>query len=176
MSMLDCPNDFHEENRSFSAFKKKTGYRTSDGRTDGPTDIPAYRDARTHLKKHYKKQNKKPSKTNLTLVFVDASFSLLSVSVGTRAPVGSRQIDAAVLAGVASGQALVQVRTGASVRRQGKPDRTRAQVASVRIPARELARRRTAGAFVDVQALSARPIRFVTLLAAAAVNIENEWR
>ena len=33
MSMLDCPNDFHRENCSFSAFEKKTGYR----RTDHPT-------------------------------------------------------------------------------------------------------------------------------------------
>merc|ERR1712240_654496 len=43
MSMLDCPNDFHIENGSFSAFKKKRV-------TDGPTDTISYRDARTHLK------------------------------------------------------------------------------------------------------------------------------
>ena len=53
MSMLDCPNDFHRENRSFSALKK-TGYTGTDGRTDRPTDgrtdTTSYRDARTHLK------------------------------------------------------------------------------------------------------------------------------
>ena len=46
--MLGSPNDFHEENCSFSAFKKN-GLRT-DHPSDGPTDRPSYRDARTHLK------------------------------------------------------------------------------------------------------------------------------
>ena len=78
MSMLGCPNDFHEEKCSFSAFKKnglwtdgpsdrpsdgssdgRTDRRTDgrmDGRTDGQKDgwtdpeTPSYRDARMHLK------------------------------------------------------------------------------------------------------------------------------
>ena len=52
MSMLDCPDDFHRENSSFSAFKKNRLHRDgrTDGRTDGPTDTTSYRDARTHLK------------------------------------------------------------------------------------------------------------------------------
>ena len=36
MSMLDCPNNFHIENGSFSAFKK-TGYHPTDHRTIGPS-------------------------------------------------------------------------------------------------------------------------------------------
>ena len=36
MSMLDCPDDFHREKGSFSAFKKNGLHR--DGPTDGRTD------------------------------------------------------------------------------------------------------------------------------------------
>ena len=58
MSMLDCPDDFHRENRSFSALKK-TGYRRTDRPIDGPTDRPtdttSYGVARTHLRKKSKK-------------------------------------------------------------------------------------------------------------------------
>ena len=48
MSMLDCPNDFHRENSSFSAFEKNRLHR--DGPSDRRTDATSYRDARTHLK------------------------------------------------------------------------------------------------------------------------------
>ena len=37
MSMLDCPNDFHIENGSFSAFKK-TGYQRTDHPSIHPSD------------------------------------------------------------------------------------------------------------------------------------------
>ena len=57
MSMLDCPNEFHRENSSFSAFQKNRLHR--DRRTDRPTyrptDTTSYRDARTHLKKEGEK-------------------------------------------------------------------------------------------------------------------------
>ena len=43
ISMLDCPDDFHRENGSFSAFKKNGLHR--DRRTDGPTD----RRTHTHI-------------------------------------------------------------------------------------------------------------------------------
>ena len=51
MLMLDCPDDFHRENRSFSAFKKNWLHRDgpTDGQTDRQTDTHSYRDARTHL-------------------------------------------------------------------------------------------------------------------------------
>ena len=47
ISMLDCPNDFHIEIGSFSAFKKNGLHR--DGRTDGPTDGPTDRRTRPHI-------------------------------------------------------------------------------------------------------------------------------
>jgi len=37
ISMLDCPDDFHKENSSFSAFEKKNRLPT-DRQTDRPTD------------------------------------------------------------------------------------------------------------------------------------------
>ena len=52
--MLDCPDDFHRENSSFSAFKK-TGYTGTDHLTDGRTDTTSYRDAMTHLKRNVKR-------------------------------------------------------------------------------------------------------------------------
>ena len=53
ISMLDCPDDFHRENGSFSAFKKNGLHRDgpTDRQTDRQTDTHSYRDARTHLKR-----------------------------------------------------------------------------------------------------------------------------
>ncbi len=46
ISMLDYPNDFHRENGSFSAFKKK---RVTQGPTDRRTDQPTDRRTHTHI-------------------------------------------------------------------------------------------------------------------------------
>ena len=51
MSKLDCPDDFHEGNCPFLAFKNRLPIiRPTDGRTDGRMDTSSYRDGWTHLK------------------------------------------------------------------------------------------------------------------------------
>ncbi len=66
MSMLGCPNDFHEENCSFSVLKKKrVTDRWTDHPTDGRTDMTSYRDTRTHLKT-LSVRKKKTQKTTWT--------------------------------------------------------------------------------------------------------------
>ena len=51
MPMFGCPNDFHEENCSFSSFKK-TGYGPTDHLTDGPTDMTSYMEMREDASKN----------------------------------------------------------------------------------------------------------------------------
>ena len=52
--MLGCPNDFHEENRSFSAFKKKrVTDRRTDGPSNGPTDRRTIRRTRPHIEMQF---------------------------------------------------------------------------------------------------------------------------